>query len=80
MTDKEIILKYLEYLNDWEFEYKIHGINTPFGFIGARGDRNVRQLIKDGKLEKKLEGKYRMVRYPRPTTLFPITHQSAINL
>ena len=61
MNQREIIRRYIESIG-WVHEYKVHGINTPFGFIGARGDRNVRQMIKDGILEAKMDGKYRIVR------------------
>lgn len=64
MTQHQIILNYLRDLNDWQFEYKIRGVNTEYGFIGARGDRDVRQLVRDGKLERRLEGKFCQVRYP----------------
>jgi hypothetical protein len=63
MKQKELIKQYLKDLNEWEYEYKIRGLKTPYGFIGARGDRNVRQMIKDNEIEAKFEGKYRIVRY-----------------
>ena len=53
-SQQKIILHYLKYLKDhhvnqgWELEGKIHGIETPFGFIGFRGDRDVRKLIELG--------------------------------
>lgn len=62
-TQKEIILDYLKDLNDWQFEYKIRAIHTPFGWIGARGDRNVRELIAEGKLDHEMKGKYRVVKH-----------------
>ena len=61
MTQYEIIKKYIE-STGWIEEYKVRAINTPWGWIGARGDRNVRDLIKSGVLERKLEGKYCVVR------------------
>lgn len=66
MTQEEIIIKYLEDLGDWQYEYKIRSIPTQHGFIGARGDRDVRQLIEDKKVEADMKGKYRIVRaWPR---------------
>lgn len=66
MNQKTIILRYLEDFRDWQFEYKVRSLDTTFGFIGARGDRNVRDLLANGLLEGKKEGKYRMVRFKRP--------------
>ena len=63
MTQKQIIQLYLKDLGDWQFEYKIRGIRTAHGFIGARGDRDVRQMISDGELDAGWSGKYRTVRY-----------------
>lgn len=66
MNQKKIILSYLESLGDWVEEYKIRAIDTPFGWIGARGDRDVRQLIHDGLVEKGWKDQYRIVRFKRP--------------
>ena len=64
MTQKDIILLYLKELNGWEFEYKIRAMQTPQGYwIGARGDRNVRELIEEKKLDSEKRGIYRVVRY-----------------
>lgn len=70
MSQYEIIIRFLEKVyefngpeNAWVREYTIRGKFTDFGFIGARGDRNVRDLIKKGKVEAKFDGKYRVVRY-----------------
>ena len=62
-TQFQIILAYLQDLNDWKREYEIRCMNTPYGWIGARGDRDVRQLVKDGKLLANWDGKYRIVKY-----------------
>ena len=61
MTQKEIIKNYIEQVG-WIEEYKVRAISTAWGWIGARGDRNVRDMIKSGTLEKKMSGKYCMVR------------------
>ena len=65
-SQKEIIKKYLESVGDWVLEYKIRCIETPFGFVGARGDRSVREMFHDGEIDGKIEGKYRWVRAKRP--------------
>lgn len=62
MTQKQIILEYLKDFSDWQLEYKIRDINTKWGFIGARGDRDVRDLIKSGKIESSMRGKFRIVK------------------
>ncbi|MEK7111882.1 MAG: hypothetical protein AAB875_01005 [Patescibacteria group bacterium] len=61
MTQKEIIKNYIEQVG-WIEEYKVRAIQTDWGWIGARGDRDVRDMIKSGTLEKKMNGKYCMVR------------------
>lgn len=78
-TQKQIILEYLKDLNDWQFEYKIRAINTPFGWIGARGDRNVRQLIKDGKIDHDMKGKYRIVKH-KEVNIGKLLPQSSITI
>ena len=62
MTQHEIIQKYLEHIGIWKREYEIRCLDTPYGFIGARGDRDVRDMIKKGKLEASMDGRYRIVR------------------
>ena len=62
-TQKQIILEYLKDLNDWQLEFKIRSLNTPFGFIGARGDRTVRDMMEAGELDKDWRGKYRIVKH-----------------
>lgn len=76
---KKIILKYLKDLRDnspdgaypyggWVLAGKIRSIDTPYGFIGFRGDRDIRDLVKAGCLETGYEGRLRIVRfkYPEP--------------
>jgi hypothetical protein len=63
MSQKQIILSYLMDLNDWEYEHKIRALDTPFGWIGARGDRDVRELIEEGKVDSGWRGKYRIVKH-----------------
>ena len=65
MTQKEIIKKYLEG-RGWVKEGLIRGINTDYGFLGFRGDRTVRDMIKSGELEAKMDGKFRIVRLAFP--------------
>ena len=74
MTQKQIILAHLKDYGGWEYEFKLRAIETKYGWIGARGDRNVREMLASGELEGKFdryEGKYRMVRYPQEKVLLP---------
>ena len=67
MKQREIIKLYLNSrYPEWVKEGLIRGRNTDFGFIGFRGDRNVREMISNGEVEAKFEGKYRVVRYRKP--------------
>lgn len=64
MTNPEKILNYLSIARggEWVREGEIRGIQTAWGFIGYRGDRDVRDLIKSGAVESKMDGKFRVVR------------------
>ncbi|MCL5224211.1 MAG: hypothetical protein M1361_01155, partial [Patescibacteria group bacterium] len=64
LTQHDIIRNYLDG-KGWVYEYKIRGLDTEWGFIGARGDRDVRQMIRNGELEASFNGKYRIVRLKR---------------
>jgi len=55
LSQKQIILKYLQFVNDWVVGYKLVGINTPYGFIGSEGARICRRLAEKGEIEKKVE-------------------------
>jgi hypothetical protein len=72
MTQRDIIINYLSALGTWQYEYKIRAIRTQDGsWIGARGDRDVRDLVARGVLERKLDGKYAMVRIAGSRNLRP---------
>lgn len=67
MTQKTIIKKYLESLGGWVREFEIHRIDTPFGFIGPRGERDIREMLADRILEGAFDGRFRIVRIkPEP--------------
>jgi hypothetical protein len=69
MTQKQIILNHLKDYGGWEYEFKLRAIETKYGWIGARGDRNVREMLASGLLEGKFDrykGRYRMVRFKKP--------------
>ena len=75
-SQPKIILEYLKDLNDWQYEYKIRSLPTRYGFIGARGDRDVRDLIRGKIVDSKMEGKYRMVKYKAPKSTQNITEST----
>jgi hypothetical protein len=56
-----IILQYLKSLRGngegWMKAGLIRSFATPFGFVGFRGDRNVRELVEMGYLERVYRGK-----------------------
>lgn len=66
-SEHKIIVNYLYDLRKWSEGWvlagKIRSISTPYGFIGFRGDRNVRDLVKMGILERRMNGKFAEVRY-----------------
>mgnify|MGYP001580518437 CR=1 FL=1 len=61
MTQRDIIKAYIE-STGWIKEGLVRGINTDKGFIGFRGDRTVREMLREGILEGKMDGKFRVVR------------------
>jgi hypothetical protein len=71
MTDKEIIVLYLRDLDDWMLEGMVRSIDTKYGHIGFRGDRNVRDLVKAGILEKRMRGRFAEVRFKRSRITLP---------
>jgi hypothetical protein len=58
MTQKEMIIKYLELLDCWIPAYNLRSRKTIFGFLGHQSDRRARELAAEGKIERKLNGKY----------------------
>lgn len=58
MTQREMIIKYLELLGCWIPAYNLRGRKTIYGFLGHQADRRARELAVEGKIEKKLKGKY----------------------
>ena len=54
MTQKQIIIKHLEAVNDWIPAYELRGLDTQFGFLGHQSDRRCRELFNEGKIERKI--------------------------
>lgn len=71
MENKEKIIKYLKEIDDWVLAGKIRSIETKFGWIGFRGDRDTRSLVQAGVLERRLNGKFAEVRYKRDRITLP---------
>jgi hypothetical protein len=44
LSQKQIVLNYLQSINDWVPSYQLTKLNTPWGFIGSQGDRRAREL------------------------------------
>lgn len=65
MNQEQIILDYLQDKGSWVREGEINGLRTPRGeWIGYRGSRTTRDLIRKGKVESRMDGRYREVRFP----------------
>lgn len=70
-SQKQIILDYLKTIKhnaqneegQWVREYALRSTNTPFGWLGFQADRRCRELHQNGKIERRLNGKYAEYRY-----------------
>ena len=67
MTQQAIIIRYLKSVRDfgdgWVKAGTIRSKDTPWGFIGFRGDRDCRDLVKARRLERRMNGGFAEVRY-----------------
>ncbi len=80
MTQKEIIILFLESLNgEWIREYKLVSTNTEFGFIGSSGSRRSRELAQEGIIERRISGKYAEMRIKPKDTLFGSTEKRTVS-
>ena len=52
LTYKQIIKKYLAYLGGYVEGYRLSKVDTPYGWIGASGERRCRELAEAGEIEK----------------------------
>ena len=57
-TLKQIIVKRLEEVNDWIPGYDLEKVNTRFGWLGTSSTRRCRELFNEGKILRKISGKY----------------------
>jgi len=58
LTQKELIVKFLEAQGNWIPAYALRGRQTLIGFLGHQADRRARELAAEGKIQHKLNGKY----------------------
>jgi hypothetical protein len=58
ISQKQIILNYLQDINEWLPSYKLVMVNTKYGWLGSQAKRRVQELFVEGKVERKMEGKY----------------------
>ena len=56
MTQKEILKKVLS--DNWVEGFRLVGIETPYGFLGAATTRRLRELAEAGEIDHQLNGKY----------------------
>lgn len=72
LSQHQIILRYLSWLDNWIFEYELVRINTQYGFISHNGDRRVRELHDKGLVDRRIvDGKaqYRYLKEPLKSNL-----------
>lgn len=69
LTYHQKILAHLKDHGDWVPSYALSGVETDYGWVGSSGERRARELAEDGKLERKVVGKYAYYRYPQKTEL-----------
>lgn len=58
VTQKEMIVNYLNVLGCWIPAYNLRGRKTIFGFLGHQADRRARELAAEGKIQRKTKGKF----------------------
>lgn len=76
MTLYEIITEVLkDAYPDWIPSYSLEKAETPYGWIGTSGLRRCRELVTQGKIEDKRDGKYQYYRYKQTA---PIQQAMAI--
>ena len=67
MTQQAIIVRYLRDMRafgeGWVKAGTIRSKETRYGFIGFRGDRDCRDLVKGGYLERRMKDGFAEVRY-----------------
>lgn len=62
-SQKEIILKYLEWKKDWIPSYELVKKDTEWGYLGTSAGRRARELAEEGKIERRIVKKYAEYKY-----------------
>lgn len=58
-TQESLIIDYLKGIYpEWLEGFRLHGLKTDMGFLGSRTERTCREMYHEGKLEKKMIGKF----------------------
>ncbi len=65
-SQKEIIIKYLEWKKDWIPSYDLIKKDTLWGYLGTSADRRARELYEEGKIERRIVKKFSEYRYKYP--------------
>jgi len=62
MTQKQILINYLQESGKWIEGFKLRGFPTKWGFVGSQGDRRLRELAHEGKIDHKIENGFSFYR------------------
>ena len=62
MTQKQIIFKLLRDKRDWVVSFDLQKVNTDYGWLGTSADRQARQMVEDGVIDRQRRGKYSFFR------------------
>ena len=65
-TQISTILKYLQQTSEWIPAYKLQQTELLGTWIGSSGARRCRELTEEGKLERKVQGRYVYYRAVQP--------------
>jgi len=63
LSQRDIILRYLSWVNGWVFGYNLNFLKTQWGLIGSQGEKRCRELRAKGLIESRMEGKFVQYRY-----------------
>ena len=69
MTYKQIIIKVLQRADDWIPSWQFINRKTDFGYLGQSAGRRLRELAEEGKIDRRINGKYVEYRAKSQTTL-----------
>lgn len=75
MTQKEILVLHLRERGNWVKEYELYRTETRWGWLAPSAPRRVRELVADGILERRMNGRYAEVRFKGQAMEFPPTFE-----